>query len=788
MPTSGTGPVGAGTGEQPHVAAIVLNWNGRAETLDCLRSVMAAQWPRLSMIVVDNASEQDIAADVALICPEAHFIRNEANLGFAGGMNVGIRAALALDADYMLLLNNDVRLDHGLPNALLQTARAHPDAGIVCPLIFSRDRPDVILSAGLRCDLRRGHQGPPIGAGERDHGQYAADRIVDAPAGAAMLVPAEAARRAGMLDEELFLYGEDVEWAQRMREHGLRVYVTGQARLWHGVSVSSGGANSPLSAYYLTRNALTVSARYRPLHGPAAALRAAEILGANLWHARRSTVPRANVRAVLAGWRHYHQGRLGPCPPGILATPSAFSGLSAHGPARAPAGGTAHGTVSGPATVLSAGFDKTHMTTAARAGLDRGWLALAITGAYPTPRLTRAARWARLTESGRVARLLDRDEGIAPERLRAFTGLELLYDVAKLAARLPELAPAAERLSETTWRIYGARAGHELKRLSEPSAAIYHYRAGYGQSSIGRARKRNMHVLCDHAIAHPVMLERLVPERGAVMAPAPDGPGGARRPALARPRQRLNRAALRDIENSDSVLVNSRFVKQTFLDCGWPAERVHVIYLGVDDGFLGVAPNAPRRRHEGPLRLMFAGSFERRKGADVLVDALGRLDGLAWELILAGPIAPEARSEHAAFLADPRVRVRGVLRRRDLAREMSCSPVFVFPSYAEGSARVVFEALACGCYVITTPNSGTIVQDGRHGALVAPGDAGALARALAAAGEDRARLAEIGTRNAALIRARYTQRHYADALAALYAELAWGLPSAPRARPELARS
>jgi GT2 family glycosyltransferase len=114
------------------------------------------------------------------------------------------------------------------------------------------------------------------------------------------------------------MYGEDVEWSRRMQLAGFKVYVAGSARLWHGLSISSGGTFSPLSAYYQTRNSFVVCSRYAPLRGPRAFMRSADILAANLIHARRSRSPLVNVRAVLAGWRDYVRGRLGPCPPGLL--------------------------------------------------------------------------------------------------------------------------------------------------------------------------------------------------------------------------------------------------------------------------------------------------------------------------------------------------------------------------------------------------------------------------------------------------------------------------------------
>jgi glycosyltransferase involved in cell wall biosynthesis len=108
------------------------------------------------------------------------------------------------------------------------------------------------------------------------------------------------------------------------------------------------------------------------------------------------------------------------------------------------------------------------------------------------------------------------------------------------------------------------------------------------------------------------------------------------------------------------------------------------------------------------------------------------------------------------------------MRHDEVALRMLEADVFVFPSLAEGSARVVFEALACGCYVITTPNAGSIVQDGVHGALVPAGDADALAAAIRAAASRRQTIRDVGQYNAELVRSEYRQRRYGEALDQLY--------------------
>lgn len=157
--------------------------------------------------------------------------------------------------------------------------------------------------------------------GERDRGQFVGVAEVDASSGAAMLVPTDVVREVGLLDEGLYLYIEDVDWALRMRSAGFRVYVALAARLWHGIATSSGGSDSPLVTYYHARNTFIVSARHAPMRGPRAAVRHCEVLLANLIHALRCRRPIANVSAVFAGWHDYLRGYRG-ARRGVAGVPS----------------------------------------------------------------------------------------------------------------------------------------------------------------------------------------------------------------------------------------------------------------------------------------------------------------------------------------------------------------------------------------------------------------------------------------------------------------------------------
>jgi GT2 family glycosyltransferase len=299
-------------GETPHVAVVVLCWNGRDDTIACLASLERMRWERLSVIVVDNGSTDGTIKAVREQFPDVTAIRSAENLGFAEGNNVGLRAALDAGADHVLLLNNDTLADEGLIEALIDEARLRPDAGALCPLIRYVDPPDRIWYAGARFDPRAIHNGRHTGYGERDAGQYHSVREIGRATGAAMLVPREVVERVGYLDRRLFLQVEDVEWSLRMRAAGYRILFVPAGQVWHHVSVASGGERAPDTAYYEMRNSLFVCARHAPLRWPARMRRELGMLAVHLLHARLAPRPVDNARAVLAGWRDFRAGRLGP--------------------------------------------------------------------------------------------------------------------------------------------------------------------------------------------------------------------------------------------------------------------------------------------------------------------------------------------------------------------------------------------------------------------------------------------------------------------------------------------
>ncbi len=397
--------------------------------------------------------------------------------------------------------------------------------------------------------------------------------------------------------------------------------------------------------------------------------------------------------------------------------------------------------------IISNGFSKHTLSVAAAEAERQQLLSSFLTGAYPTPLLRKILSLPYLRSNAKANRLAARSDQITDGLVHALFSSEVLHVAGMLSH--------SESMDVASMRLYGQLAVRHVKQAAAKGARIYHYRAGFGGESVAAARKCGMFTLCDHSIAHPSAVDALARNMGTMPA-----------------REEMVNLSpfwshiLRDIEQADAVLVNSQFVKDTFEHAGRNHIPVHVIYLGVDDSFLAQVPQ--REDDPAEFRMLFAGTFEMRKGAEILMDAMARLDNLPWRLEVAGQVSPALVERSRSFFSDPRVNYLGYLSLRDLASAMTRADVFAFPSLAEGSARVVFDALACGCYVITTPNSGSIVEQGIHGAVVPPGDSSALADAIEYAQKNRDEVSRIGKNNAQLIRTSYMQSSYGDKLCRLY--------------------
>ncbi|MBN1668440.1 MAG: glycosyltransferase family 2 protein [Anaerolineales bacterium] len=233
------------------VQIITLNWNRKADTLACLQSLVALTYPRKHILVVDNGSTDGSPAAIAAAFPEVEQIVNPVNLGFAGGFNLGLRWALQGEAPYVFILNNDTSL---APEALdhLVAASVPPDVGVTAPIIYYAGAPDQIWSAGA------GRSWLTLDAtGNQGRGQTFTSPTERAfISGCGMLIKRVVLQQVGLFDEDFFVYYEDADYSLRVEQAGYRMLVVPQAKMWHKVSQSSQGSDSPGERYWMGRSSV----------------------------------------------------------------------------------------------------------------------------------------------------------------------------------------------------------------------------------------------------------------------------------------------------------------------------------------------------------------------------------------------------------------------------------------------------------------------------------------------------------------------------------------------------
>ncbi len=288
----------------PRIGIVVVSFNTRALLRDCLASITGAPFP-VHVVVVDNASSDGTAAMVREEFPWVELVANAANRGFAAATNQGL-ARLSDRSDFILLLNPDAALCPGALERLVGFMRAHPRVGVCSPrLVYPDGRPQAgafrfpTLAMAL-LDLFP-PRGPLLGRLYDSYlnGRYPEERgnepfPIDHPLGATMLIRAETLAEVGLLDENYWLYVEEVDWCLRCHRAGWAIWQVPAARVVHvGGASSSQFRSSSFVALHRAR-ARFVHKWHTPAYGR--------------WYAR--VIRLGMVAATLRAWRDWWRGRL----------------------------------------------------------------------------------------------------------------------------------------------------------------------------------------------------------------------------------------------------------------------------------------------------------------------------------------------------------------------------------------------------------------------------------------------------------------------------------------------
>lgn len=239
-------------GDGMKVAVVILNWNGKHDTVACLKSLETSSQVPFHTIVVDNGSQDDSVVEIRKQFPHISVLETGSNLGYAGGNNHGIQEALKYNVDGVLLLNNDTLVEPGFIEAFIHSCKTHPEVGIWggYPLrfhspghldhlggIWNSEKADFDL---IGLNAPRGFQ---------------TDLPLDYVCGCSIFIRREVFEKIGLLEPKFFLFWEEADFAMHAKKVGFKIGICKQAVLHHKVSASFIGG-SPHKKYFWWRSRL----------------------------------------------------------------------------------------------------------------------------------------------------------------------------------------------------------------------------------------------------------------------------------------------------------------------------------------------------------------------------------------------------------------------------------------------------------------------------------------------------------------------------------------------------
>lgn len=303
-------------------------------------------------------------------------------------------------------------------------------------------------------------------------------------------------------------------------------------------------------------------------------------------------------------------------------------------------------------------------------------------------------------------------------------------------------------------KIYGNMSCRYLK-----DAKIFHVRSGSGRGgAIEKAHKKGMKVIVDHSIAHPLFMEKQLKKEYdkfklsfGLSSHTP-----------------LWKEVINDCNEADIILVNSHFVKETFVNAGYDENKIRIVYLGVREDFFGLKKNYQIQKK---LRILFTGGFGLRKGAEYALKAMQKLDqiGIEYEFIVVGS------NSEAKILIDKypskHLKLIGMVPQDDLKQYLSTSDIYLFPSLCEGCASSGMEAMAAGLPVIATQESGLPITHLQTGIIIPSKDVDAIVQSILILYNEIKLRENIGKASYYNISNNYTWDKYAEQVKLIYQEL-----------------
>ena len=236
------------------VYIILVNFNSKVHTVECIESLEKITYKNYKIIVVDNASSDDSQEVITKQFPEVIWIQNSENTGFADANNCGIQYALKHGTQYVLLLNNDTTVDKSFLEHLVDAYESDSSIGIATGKILYYQNHSIVWYAGGFINHWKGSS-DAVGYGKEDTHYNNRTEYCTFASGCCMLISAQAIKCVGLMDNSYFLYYEDLDYCTRFFNMKYKILYCEEAVIYHKESVTT-RKSSPLFTYYLVRNRL----------------------------------------------------------------------------------------------------------------------------------------------------------------------------------------------------------------------------------------------------------------------------------------------------------------------------------------------------------------------------------------------------------------------------------------------------------------------------------------------------------------------------------------------------
>lgn len=305
----------------------------------------------------------------------------------------------------------------------------------------------------------------------------------------------------------------------------------------------------------------------------------------------------------------------------------------------------------------------------------------------------------------------------------------------------------------TAANIYGKLSARYIN-----NADILHVRSGSGLGgAIEKAKEKGMKVIVDHSIAHPSFMDmQLKPEFEKYNLPFDMGM-----------ENKFWQSVLDDCSKADILLVNSKFVKDTFVNAGYDSNKIKVVYLGVREDFSELKKNYSIN---GPIKLLFTGSFGFRKGGEYLLKAVKIMEetNIEYTLTIVGGVT--GAQELIKKYPVKNIKFTGVIPQDEMKKYLSESDIYIFPTLCEGCAQSGMEALKAGLPVISTIESGLPIINKENGIIIKSKNEREIVNAIIELKENIKLREHIG-RNANLKMKNFSWDNYALEVKQIYSDL-----------------